>query len=123
MATARMKPLRAQEWGEQMAEAAKQWAGVLAPNTSAQHQPPTTLMLVFDRKGVLQGWFALWSMLEGKQVLRVVKWRAIKQAHTVTMDDSNAMSELERYIETVRPTNRYWLCYNRKLKRYEDFKD
>jgi hypothetical protein len=123
MATARMSTLRAERWGKEMAVAARQWAAILAPNTKAPDEPPTVLMLVFDRERELQGWYALWPLSNHELSLRIVKWRTTKVAKAIIDNNCEPMAQLERYIETQRPTNRYHLVYNRKLKKYQDFKD
>jgi len=123
MATSKMPALRAQRWGQEMSRTACQWAAILAPNTKAPTTPPTTLMLVFDREGDLQGWYALWPLSNHELSLRIVKWRTTKVAKAIIDNNNEPMALLERYVETQRPTNRYHLVYNRKLKKYQDFKD
>lgn len=122
MTTSTMPPHEADEWGAAMARAACKWAAILAPGTDAATTPPYTIMLIFDRKRVLQGWFALWPLPKHSSALRIVKTRSSKEAHVSTIADSSAMVELERHVRDVGITRRYWLVWNRRAKRYEDFK-
>jgi hypothetical protein len=122
MTTTAMPRHEANEWGQAMAKAACKWAAVLAPGTDAGSTPPYTLLLIFDRKRVLQGWFALWPLPEHSSALRIVKTKGNKQARISTLADGTPMVQLERHVRDAGITRRYWLVWNRKTKRYEDFK-